>query len=107
MRTLVFEPGPPSWEFLHRAQVIGRSELAPFLRLKSPRTVSAWQQRNLLPPFDYESVNGNGAWRRLTVVRWAARTNRLPPWLETEGRPYLPQRTTRRPRPVELVANAG
>lgn len=43
----------------------------------------------------------------MTVVRWAARTNRLPPWLETEGRPYLPQRTTRRPRPVELVANAG
>jgi hypothetical protein len=86
--TLAFEPGPPPFDYLIGAQVIGMSELPGFLRLASPRTASAWQQRKLLPPPDYPSVNGSSAWRRLTVVRWAAKTGRLPPWLETEGAPF-------------------
>lgn len=61
------------------------SELPGFLRLASPRTASAWQQRKLLPEPDYPSVNGSSAWRRMTIVRWAASTDRLPPWLEGEG----------------------
>lgn len=83
--TLTFEDGPPPHGYLVRAQVIGTSELPFFLRLRSPRTASAWQQRRLLPDPDYPSVNGSAAWRRLTIVRWAATTDRLPPWLEEEA----------------------
>lgn len=83
--TLTFEEGPPSWDYLTDAQIIGMSELPVFLRLKSPRTASSWQQRDYLPPADYPSVNGSPAWRRLTVIRWAATTGRLPPWLESEA----------------------
>lgn len=103
---LGFEDGPPTWEFLREAQVVGRSELPHFLRLKSSHTASAWQQRDQLPEPDYESVNGNVAWRRLTVVRWAARTGRLPPWLEREGAPFVPQRR-RAARNGSEVAHAG
>lgn len=83
--TLAFDDGPPPFDYLARAQIIGMSELPGFLRLASPRTASAWQQRKLLPPADYPLVNGSSAWRRLTIVRWAAGTGRLPPWLEGEG----------------------
>jgi hypothetical protein len=96
--TLAFEDGPPPFDYLARAQIVGMSELPGFLRLSSPRTASAWQQRRLLPPPDYPSVNGSSAWRRLTIIRWAATTERLPPWLEAEGAPFRASNGRRRRR---------
>lgn len=65
--------------------MLGVTELPEFLRLAHRRTVSAWQQRDVLPPADYPSVNGSKAWRRLTIIRWAATTGRIPPWLNAEA----------------------
>jgi hypothetical protein len=105
MPTLAFETGPPPWDYLANAQIVGMSELPGFLRLSSPRTASAWQQRKQLPPPDYPSVNGSSAWRRMTIVRWAATTERLPPWLEAEGAMFRTNGHRRRRR--SETAHAG
>jgi hypothetical protein len=99
--TLTFEDGPPPHAYLVRAQIIGTSELPHFLRLRSPRTASAWQQRGLLPEPDYPSVNGSPAWRRLTILRWIAQTDRVPPWLEEASAPFRPHANGRRRRHLE------
>lgn len=102
--TLAHDPGPPPFDYLARAQIVGMSELPGFLRLASPRTASAWQQRKKLPPPDYPSVNGSPAWRRLTIIRWAAATGKLPPWLEAEGAPFSNTNGRRRPRRADAHA---
>lgn len=100
---------PPSDEVL-RAQVIGVSELADFLGVKRA-TVHVWGYRDALPPADYVSVNGFRAWRRLTIVKWAAQTGRLPAWLNEEGAKYAPPGGYRRPRrtkaQMELARSRG
>jgi len=58
-------------------QVLGLQEIAELLEVEK-RTPHAWQYRKLLPPPDFDSVNGLKAWKRETIVRWAAKTGRLP-----------------------------
>jgi hypothetical protein len=58
-------------------EVLGLQEIADLLEVDK-RTPHAWQYRKLLPPPDYASVNGLRAWKRDTIVKWAARTGRLP-----------------------------
>lgn len=102
--------GPPPFDHLLNAQVIGVSELGAFLRVAHQQTVWKWKggkgRSRQLPPPDFPSVNGNEAWRRLTVVRWAAHTGRLPPWLEDEGAPFAPQKRKRRSREELEAAGA-
>jgi hypothetical protein len=65
------------------ADVVGLQEIAELLEVNK-RTPHAWQYRRLLPPPDYDSINGLRAWRRATIVQWAARTGRLPASLRNE-----------------------
>lgn len=58
-------------------EVLGLQEIAELLEVDK-RTPHAWQYRKLLPPPDYASVNGLRAWKRDTIVKWAAKTGRLP-----------------------------
>lgn len=69
--------------------VIGMTELSAFLGV-APRTPHMWYFRGLLPPPDFESINGTRAWKRSTLLKWAARTGRLPAELMPEARKYLP-----------------
>lgn len=64
--------------------VVGLQEIATLLEVNK-RTPHAWQYRRLLPPPDYPSVNGLRAWKRSTIVGWAARTGRLPDSLRAEA----------------------
>lgn len=57
--------------------IVGLQEIAHLLDVDG-RTPHAWLYRGLLPIPDYDSINGLRAWRRETVVRWAAETGRLP-----------------------------
>lgn len=79
----------PSNEEIRTAQVLGVSELCEFLGVERS-TVHVWGYRKQLPPPDYDSVNGFRAWRRLTIVKWAAQTGRLPDWLKPEGAKFEP-----------------
>ena len=79
------------------AQVFGVSELPEFLGVKRT-TAHVWGYRKQLPPPDFESINGFRAWNRLTVVKWAAETGRLPPWLKKEGGEFEPEGGYKRPR---------
>lgn len=106
MPTLHFIDGPPP-DYIAHAQIIGISELPQFLRLKSPRTAASWQNRHLLPDPDYPSINGSAAWRRLTIIRWCATTNRLPPWLEQAGAPFRVANGRRRRQASPELAHAS
>jgi len=50
--------------------IVGIVEIAELLNVK-PRTPHAWKFRDLLPAYDYPSVNGTEAWKRKTILRWA------------------------------------
>jgi hypothetical protein len=63
--------------------VVGLQEIAEMLEVNR-RTPHAWQYRRLLPPPDYNSINGLKAWDRTTIIEWAARTGRLPETLRSE-----------------------
>jgi hypothetical protein len=41
------------------------------------KTVHTWRFRQILPPADYASVNGNAAWTWRTVLEWAGRTGHI------------------------------
>lgn len=69
---------------MNTARVLGRIEIADLLQVDS-RTPHAWHVRKLLPPADHSNVNGSPAWDRDTIVAWAARTGRLPEYLESEA----------------------
>lgn len=71
------------------AQVIGIVELPEFLGFVKG-TVHMWGYRGHLPEPDYPSINGHKAWRRRTIVKWAAETGRLPRWLYPEGSEFVP-----------------
>ena len=58
-------------------EILGLQEIAELLRVEK-RTPHAWQYRKLLPPPDFESINGLKAWKRRTVLTRAKRTGRLP-----------------------------
>lgn len=87
---------PPPEDIL-RAEVLGVSELPAFLGVAKP-TVYGWTYRNQLPPPDFPTVNGFRAWRRTTIVRWAAQSGRLPNWLRSEGAKFEPPGGFKRPR---------
>lgn len=73
-------------------EIVGLQEIAELLEVNK-RTPHAWQYRRLLPPPDYPSINGLRAWRRATIVEWAARTGRLPAGLRAEvaGEVHVPR----------------
>jgi hypothetical protein len=58
-------------------EIVGMQELADLLDV-GRRTPHAWHYRKLLPPADFDSINGLRAWRTETVLEWAANTGRLP-----------------------------
>lgn len=93
----------PSDEILH-AQVLGVSELPEFLGVKRT-TAHVWGYRHQLPPADF-TVNGFNAWRRLTIIKWAARTGRLPSWLKEEGAKWEPPGGYKRPRRTKAEMEA-
>lgn len=82
--------GRPEDDDVAKAQVIGITELGDFLGF-ARATTHMWGLRGALPEPDYRSVNGHKAWRRLTIVRWAAETGRLPEWLRGEGERFIPE----------------
>ena len=88
------------------AQVLGVSELAAFLGVQRS-TVHVWGYRKQLPEPDYVEVNGFRAWRRLTIIRWAAQTGRLPEWLKDEGARYEPEGGYKRPRRTKVEMEAA
>lgn len=104
------EAQPPNEDIL-KAQVLGVSELPEFLGVARP-TVHVWGTREQLPSADYPTVNNYRAWRRMTIVRWAAQTGRLPPWLKAEGAKFEPEggfkrkRRTRAEMEAERAASA-
>lgn len=57
--------------------VVGLQEIAALLDVDD-RTPHAWLYRKRLPVPDFPSVNGLRAWKRKTIVKWAAETGRLP-----------------------------
>jgi hypothetical protein len=87
------------------AQVIGILELGPFLGF-APSTVRSWRIDGVLPPADYPLVNNMRAWRRLTIVTWAAKTGKLPPWLKDEGAKYEPAGGFKRKRRTKAEMDA-
>lgn len=95
----------PSDDIL-RAQVLGVTELPEFLGVERT-TVHVWGYRKTLPNPDYPSVNGVRAWRRLTIVRWAAQTGRLPDWLREEGAKFEPKDGPKRRRTKAEMVAAG
>lgn len=60
-----------------KPEIVGLQEIADLLEVDK-RTPHAWMYRRLLPEPDFDSINGLRAWRRTTIVRWAASTGRLP-----------------------------
>lgn len=58
-------------------EILGLQEIAELLQVEK-RTPHAWQYRRLLPPPDFDSINGLKAWKRRTIVSWAKKTGRLP-----------------------------
>lgn len=99
------KPVPPPPPEVLSAQIIGIGELGPFLGFRKITTYG-WNSRGgILPPPDYPTVNGHAAWRRLTIVKWAAETGRLPAWLTHEGERYSPDGVRR--RHVRPTAPAG
>lgn len=79
---------PPPDEILH-AEILGVSELYLFLGVKQS-TVHVWGHRQQLPPADFGQINTFRAWKRITIIRWAAKTGRLPDWLKAEGARFEP-----------------
>lgn len=88
------------------AEILGVSELPAFLGVERT-TVHVWGYRKALPPADFESINGFRAWKRLTIIQWAARTGRLPSWLRAEGKQYEPPGGYKRPRRTKAEMLAG
>lgn len=97
-------PKPPAPELLN-AEILGVTELADFLGVKAT-TVHVWGTRGHRPPADL-TVNGHEAWHRLTIVKWAAETGRLPVWLEAEGAEYVPEGGYKRPRRTKAEMSAA
>lgn len=64
-------------------QIVGLQEIAVLLGVEK-RTPHAWAFRGLLPDPDFASINGSRAWKRATILRWAAQSGRLPESLADE-----------------------
>lgn len=89
-------------DMAQREDPVGIIEIAE--RLDYPvRTVHQWNFREVLPPPDYDSVNGGQAWHWRTILRWAGESGRL------DRRPALvaefdalpkPRRRGRQPSPA-------
>lgn len=88
--------------------IVGLIEIADLLEV-GKRTPHAWAYRRLLPPPDFEPVNGLRAWHRSTILEWAARTGRLPDRLAHLIPAHLVVATTpatiaeREPQPVGVA----
>jgi len=79
---------PDDW--MATAEILGVSELPAFLGFQRS-TVHVWGYRGQLPAPDYPSINGFGAWKRQTILEWAAQTGRVPPWHKKEAAPFEPE----------------
>lgn len=66
---------------LDELKIVGLQEIAVLLGVEK-RTPHAWAFRGLLPEADYPSINGSRAWKRATILKWAAATGRLPEGLQ-------------------------
>lgn len=55
---------------------VGMIEIAALLGVVE-KTVHTWRFRQILPPADYASVNGNAAWTWRTILEWAGRTGHI------------------------------
>lgn len=102
------KPPPAPAEPVRSALILGVSELSDFLGVK-PSTVHVWGYRKSLPDPDFDPVNGYKAWRRLTIVKWAAETGRLPAWLQDEGGKFVPDGGYKRKRrtPEQMAADGA
>ena len=58
------------------ADPVGVIEIAHRLGVRD-RTVHMWSYRQILPPPDYDSVNGCRAWEWATMLEWAGRTGHI------------------------------
>jgi hypothetical protein len=91
-------------------EIVGLQEIAELLEVET-RTPHAWKYRKLLPPPDYDSINGLIAWDRYTVIEWAARTGRLPDSLAKEAKgievPEVRGGRHAKAENVEALASAG
>lgn len=90
---------PEGWR--ETVEVIGVSELPQFLGFKRS-TVHVWGYRKQLPPADLV-INGFAAWKRETILKWAAETGRirkdqLPPAVFKEAAQYEPEGGYKRKR---------
>lgn len=65
-------------QFDQVGEVVGLQEIAVLLGVDD-RTPHAWLYRKRLPVPDFTTVNGLRAWKRKTIVKWAAETGRLHP----------------------------
>lgn len=91
------------------SDVLGLQEIAILLDVRG-RTPHAWKYRGRLPAPDYSSINGLSAWKRSTVIRWAAETGRLPQELlgEVENLGIeVPERRGGRPAAAKAKAEAA
>jgi hypothetical protein len=72
--------------------VLGIVEVAALLEVQ-PRTPRMWLFRELMPEAEYLSVNGQRAWKRRSILKWAAKTGRLPESgsRAEEAKRYLPK----------------
>lgn len=67
----------PSHTLVRMADPVGVIEIAQRLDVQD-RTVHMWLYRGLLPPAEYDSINGSRAWEWTTILRWAGDTGRIP-----------------------------
>jgi len=54
-----------------KGPIVGLTELADLLGVVK-QTPHAWQYRGVLPKPDFDPINGGKAWRRETILLWAA-----------------------------------
>jgi len=83
--------GPP------KGPIVGLTELSDLLGVVK-QTPHAWQYRGVLPKPDFDPINGGKAWRRETILLWAAsRTTVLekaPPTVAAEARRLVRAKAT-------------
>lgn len=77
-------------DWMATAEILGVSELPAFLGFQRS-TVHVWGYRGQLPTPDYPSINGFAAWKRQTILEWAAQTGRVPAWHKKESAPFEPE----------------
>lgn len=60
---------------IRKSDPVGAIEIASRLGVKDT-TVHMWEYRGLMPPPEFNAVNGGRAWEWLTILRWAGECGR-------------------------------